>query len=99
MSELVLAVDIGGTKLAVGRVDGDGVLTDQRAVPTPAGGTADGVWAWRAGGGAGGDGVLPAQRGVRTPAGGTADELWAVLAGLVSAVWRGGEAVVGAGCG
>jgi glucokinase len=67
MLELVLAVDIGGTKLAVGRVDGDGVLTDQRAVPTPAGGTAG--------------------------------ELWDVLAGLVSAVRRGDEAVVGVGCG
>ena len=44
MLELVLAVDIGGTKLAVGRVDGDGVLTDQRAVPTPAGGTAGELW-------------------------------------------------------
>jgi glucokinase len=44
MSELVLAVDIGGTKLAAGRVDGDGVLTDQRAVPTPAGGTAGELW-------------------------------------------------------
>jgi glucokinase len=67
MLELVLAVDIGGTKLAVGRVDGDGVLTDQRAVPTPAGGTAG--------------------------------ELWDVLAGLVSAVRRGDEALVGVGCG
>jgi glucokinase len=67
MSELVLAVDIGGTKLAAGRVDGDGVLTDQRAVPTPVGGTAG--------------------------------ELWDVLAGLVSAVRRGDEAVVGVGCG
>lgn len=67
MSELVLAVDIGGTKLAAGRVDGDGTLTDQRAVPTPAGGTAG--------------------------------ELWDVLAGLVSAVRRGDEAVVGVGCG
>jgi glucokinase len=67
MSELVLAVDIGGTKLAAGRVDSDGVLTDQRAMPTPAGGTAG--------------------------------ELWDVLAGLVSAVRRGDEAVVGVGCG
>jgi glucokinase len=67
MSELVLAVDIGGTKLAAGRVDGDGVLTDERAVPTPVAGTAR--------------------------------ELWDVLAGLVSAVRRGDEAVVGVGCG
>jgi glucokinase len=67
MPEQVLAVDIGGTKLAVGRVDGDGALTGQRAVPTPAGGTAG--------------------------------ELWDVLAGLVSAVRRGDEAVVGVGGG
>jgi len=67
MSELVLAVDIGGTKLAAGRVDGDGVLTDERTVPTPVAGTAR--------------------------------ELWDVLAGLVSAVRRGDEAVVGVGCG
>jgi glucokinase len=42
--ERVLAVDIGGTKLAAGRVDGNGALTDQRAVPTPAGATAEGLW-------------------------------------------------------
>jgi len=67
MVQVVLAVDIGGTKLAAGRVDGDGVLTGQRTVPTPAGGTAA--------------------------------ELWDVLAGLVSSVRRGDEAVVGVGCG
>jgi glucokinase len=44
MVQVVLAVDIGGTKLAAGRVDGDGVLTDQRVVPTPAGGTAAELW-------------------------------------------------------
>ena len=44
MFELVLAVDIGGTKLAVGRVDGGGVLLDQRAVPTPAARTAGELW-------------------------------------------------------
>jgi glucokinase len=44
MAQVVLAVDIGGTKLAAGRVDGDGVLTDQRAVPTPAAGTAGELW-------------------------------------------------------
>jgi glucokinase len=67
MAQLVLAVDFGGTKLAAGRVDGDGVLTDQRVVPTPVEGTAA--------------------------------ELWDVLAGLVSSVRRGDEAVVGVGCG
>jgi glucokinase len=44
MVQVVLAVDIGGTKLAAGRVDGAGVLTDQRVVPTPAGGTAAELW-------------------------------------------------------
>jgi glucokinase len=44
MVHVVLAVDIGGSKLAAGRVDGDGVLTDKRAVPTPAEGTAGELW-------------------------------------------------------
>jgi glucokinase len=44
MAQVVLAVDIGGTKLAAGRVDADGVLTDQRAVSTPAAGTAGTLW-------------------------------------------------------
>ncbi|MGH9230547.1 MAG: ROK family protein [Acidimicrobiales bacterium] len=44
MLQVVLAVDIGGTKLAAGRVDRGGALTDQRAVPTPTGGTAGELW-------------------------------------------------------
>ncbi len=35
-SGVALAVDVGGTKLAVGRVDGAGQVLDRRAVPTPA---------------------------------------------------------------
>jgi len=34
--ETALAIDVGGTKLAVGRVDRDGRLSGRRAVPTPA---------------------------------------------------------------
>jgi glucokinase len=49
MLEVVLAVDIGGTKLAAGRVDGAGVLTDQRAVPTPTEGSAEDLWGVLAG--------------------------------------------------
>jgi glucokinase len=49
MLEVVLAVDIGGTKLAAGRVDGAGVLTDQRAVPTPTEGKAEDLWGVLAG--------------------------------------------------
>jgi glucokinase len=44
MVQVALAVDIGGTKLAAGRVDTNGVLTDQRAVPTPVEGTAGELW-------------------------------------------------------
>lgn len=39
-----LAVDIGGTKLAVGRVDRQGRLSGRRSVPTPAGGDAEDLW-------------------------------------------------------
>ena len=67
MVDEALAVDFGGTKLAAGRVDRHGLLTAQRAVPTPVGGTAG--------------------------------DLWEVLAGLVSSVRCGEEAVVGVGCG
>lgn len=41
---LTLAVDVGGTKIAVGLVDGDGTLTHRDQRPTPAG-DADTVWA------------------------------------------------------
>jgi glucokinase len=40
----VLAVDIGGTKLAAGVVDPDGTLRRERRVPTPPGGTAEQLW-------------------------------------------------------
>jgi glucokinase len=65
--ETALAVDIGGTKMAVARVDAAGHLTDRRMAPTP------------------GDGPPEA--------------MWARLVELVTAVRRGDEAVVGAGCG
>jgi glucokinase len=65
--ETALAVDIGGTKMAVGRVDAGGRLADRKAAPTPATGSAEGMWD--------------------------------VLAGLVAAVTRGDEVVVGVGCG
>jgi glucokinase len=40
----VLAVDIGGTKMAVGLVDGGGDVQWSERVPTPPGGGADEVW-------------------------------------------------------
>ena len=43
-SGTILAVDIGGTKLAVGRVDAAGVLTDRRSAPTPAQGDPEPMW-------------------------------------------------------
>jgi glucokinase len=42
--EVALAVDVGGTKLAVARVDLAGRSSDRRAAPTPALGTADEMW-------------------------------------------------------
>ena len=47
--EQALAVDIGGTKLAVGRVTGDGRLVERRSVPTPATRDAEELWATLAG--------------------------------------------------
>ena len=42
---VVLAVDIGGTKLAAARVDDDGTVHDQAAVPTPTAADGDAeVW-------------------------------------------------------
>jgi glucokinase len=43
-SGAVLAVDIGGTKLAVGVVDGDGRVRHAERVATPTGGDAETVW-------------------------------------------------------
>ena len=44
-----LAVDVGGTKLAVARVDGAGRLADRRSAPTPGQGSAEDMWAVVAG--------------------------------------------------
>ena len=45
MSIPTLALDIGGTKIAAGVVDDDGVLLSTHTEPTPARGDADEVWA------------------------------------------------------
>lgn len=42
--ETALAIDVGGTKLAVARVDAAGRLSDRRATPTPAHGDAEAMW-------------------------------------------------------
>jgi glucokinase len=42
--EQALAVDIGGTKLAAGRVGDDGRLMERRSVPTPAGADPEHLW-------------------------------------------------------
>jgi glucokinase len=42
--DVALAVDVGGTKLAVARVDASGRLTDRRTAPTPAQGDAEEMW-------------------------------------------------------
>ena len=44
MDDAVLAVDVGGTKLAVGRVDTAGRLRDRRLAPTPARGPGEALW-------------------------------------------------------
>jgi glucokinase len=49
MSRSVLAVDVGGTKLAVGVVRDDGELVQARATPTPRGADADALFATLAG--------------------------------------------------
>jgi glucokinase len=49
LSGTALAVDVGGTKLAVARVDGAGRLSDRRSAPTPAQGSAEDMWAVLAG--------------------------------------------------
>jgi glucokinase len=43
--DVALAIDIGGTKLAAGRVAADGALLRRSATPTPRGGGSDDVWA------------------------------------------------------
>ena len=45
----MLAVDVGGTKLAAGRVDDTGVVLDRREVPTPTAGGAEAWWTALAG--------------------------------------------------
>ncbi|MGH3677383.1 MAG: ROK family protein [Mycobacterium sp.] len=45
MTDPILAIDIGGTKIATGLVDSDGNLVDSTKRPTPEGGTADEVFA------------------------------------------------------
>jgi len=45
MSVPVLTLDIGGTKIAAGLVDSEGVLLHQNRQPTPPGGDAEQVWA------------------------------------------------------
>jgi glucokinase len=47
--ETALAIDIGGTKMAVARVDATGRLADRTAAPTPTRATAEGMWAVLAG--------------------------------------------------
>ena len=45
MNHLTLALDIGGTKIAAGVVDDDGVLLSTHTEPTPVRGDAEEVWA------------------------------------------------------
>jgi glucokinase len=45
MTDAVVAIDIGGTKLAVGIVDADGAVLDRRVVPTPEAVDADTLFA------------------------------------------------------
>ena len=42
--DTALAIDVGGTKLAVARVDAAGLLTDRHTAPTPARGDAEDMW-------------------------------------------------------
>jgi glucokinase len=44
-TDLVLAIDIGGTKMAAGLVDGDGALIERRSAPTPAAADAESLFA------------------------------------------------------
>src|SRR5436305_8773614 len=45
MQSRVIAVDVGGTKLAVGVVTGDGTLLERRDAPTPSGPDAEALFA------------------------------------------------------
>ncbi|OBF26855.1 ROK family protein [Mycobacterium sp. ACS4331] len=45
MTELTLALDIGGTKIAAGLVDPDGTLVASQQRPTPRGGDPEAAWA------------------------------------------------------
>src|SRR3974390_338200 len=89
MPDLVLAVDVGGTKMAAGLVTPEGAMVERAQVPTGAVG---------AGGAAGG-------RGARVGgAGADAEALWARLAGLVERALEAVPAAqrvvaCGAGCG
>jgi glucokinase len=90
MADLALAVDIGGTKMAVGLVTGEGVLLHRKQVPTRAGGPA-----------AGHGGPVPVvDSGHPDPA----EALWGDVESLIGEVLGqvdGGDRVVvcGAGCG
>jgi glucokinase len=42
--DVVLAVDIGGTKMAAGRIDATGAVLDRRSVPTPPGADAESLF-------------------------------------------------------
>lgn len=44
MTDLTLALDIGGTKIAVGLVDADGTVVQRAQLPTPHS-DAEAVWA------------------------------------------------------
>jgi glucokinase len=96
VTDLALAVDIGGTKMAVALVDRAGTLSHRTQVPTPSTATATG--GVDGDGDADGDGDGDEGRGVE------ADVLWDTLAGVVTHV--SGEvdsqdrlAVCGVGCG
>ena len=85
-SGVALAVDVGGTKLAVGRVDRAGRVLDRGAAPTPAAPAAHGT-------------ERGAEGGADRRADSGAEAMWERLAALVAGVRRGDELVCGVGCG
>lgn len=94
MTDLALAIDIGGTKLAAGLVDRTGTLVERAQVPTVSGEGASGVAAAAAGT------VGGAETGVE----GRSEALWRQLADLVHRISAGAGgrdriAVCGVGCG